>query len=159
MTSPGNNLPRVEVTRLYKGRRVDSSSWPLYVLQLSGLLISAIVQIIQGRAPASVSTASPEWYDSYYLIAQPIGALTVLLALFAVKPLVASLQLERIGCILNFTVGASYVLAAIFTNHGPPAAGATWLVLTFALYSFYRIHEINKAFGLDLLSLLRKVRR
>lgn len=145
-----------EVITPKRSRRVDSGTWPLYVMQLVALLISAAIQVVQWKVPPSVGHASPGWYDTFFLVSQPLGAFIVLVALFLIRPIVPSLQLERIGCIINFFVGTIYVAAVIVTNSGPPAAGATWLIAGFALYSLYRVNEINKAFGLDMLRPLRR---
>lgn len=137
-------------------RRVDSGTWPLYVMQLAALLISAVVQLWQWKVPASIASQSPGWYDVLYLWLQPVGATLVLVALFAVRPLVPSLHLERVGALINATVGLVYVTAVMLANGGPPASGATWLVAGFSVYSVLRVHEINKAFGLDTLAFFRR---
>lgn len=137
-------------------RRVDSGTWPLYAFQLVALLVSAIVQLWQGKVPASVASQSPGWYDVLYLALQPVGALLVLIALFGVRSLIPSLHLERVGALINATIGLVYVAAVMLANGGPPASGATWLVAGFSAYSVLRVHEINKAFGLDTLAPLRR---
>lgn len=137
-------------------RRVDSSSWPLYVCLLVSMLVASLIQIVQWKPPPSVATQSPPWFDPWYLSATPVGSACVLIALFGVRTLVPSLQLERIGCIINATIGAAYFVAVALNNDGPPSTSATWLTFGFSAYSAYRIHEINKAFGLDVLKPFRR---
>lgn len=139
-------------------RRVDSGTWPLYIIILVCSLTGSMVQLVTGAVPPSVANTTPAWYDKWFMVAQPVGAAIVLFALLRVRALVPSLQLERIGCIINATVGLIYFAAVTINNGGPPTALATWMLFGFAYYSAYRTYEITKAFGVDILAPFRRAR-
>ena len=140
-------------------RRVESGMWPLYVFNLVGILGSSLVQIYQGRVPESVAVASPTWYDTVFMALSPVGSILVLSALFLVRPIIPSLQLERVGALLNATVGIVYVTSVMLKNGGLPASVGTWLVGSFAAYQLLRCHEITKAFGTNIFAPLKRIRR
>lgn len=137
-------------------RRVDSGSWPLYAILLVSTMLASAAQLLRWEAPPSVAEQSPSWFDTWFIVVQPLGAAIVLLALFAVRDLVASLHLERIGCLLLVTVGLAYVLAVVLNRAGLPTGYGTWLSLGFSVYCAHRGHEISKAFGFDIFTLLRR---
>lgn len=140
-------------------RRVDSGTWPLYVILLVSTLAASVVQLIRWESSPSVAEQSPGWFDTWFIVVQPVGAIVVLVALFAVRNLVASLQLERIGCLALITVGLAYVFAVILNRTGLPTGYGTWLSLGFSTYCAYRVHEITKTFGTDLLRPFRPLGR
>lgn len=127
-------------------RRVDSGSWPLYLFMLFGSLTSSVVQLVTGEAPPSVATQSPPWFDPVYLFGQPLGAILATAALLVVRPLVASLHIERIGCIIIFTVATGYFLSVALNNGSIPTTQGTWFTWVFGLYCAYRVREIGKLF-------------
>lgn len=130
-----------------RARAPESASWPAYVMALTAIFLGSVVQLATGEIPQSVAKTAPRWFDVVFAVASPIGALLILVALYGIGPLVASLRVEQIGCSITAAMGFSYFTAVSVLNEGPPQAGATWLLGGFSVYCAYRVWEIEKVFS------------
>ena len=129
-----------------RARAPESASWPAYVMALTAIFLGSVVQLATGEIPQSVAKTAPRWFDVVFAVASPIGALLILVALYGIGPLVASLRVEQIGAVITAAMGFSYWSAVAIYNAGLPQAGATWLLGGFAAYCLYRAWEVQRVF-------------
>ena len=149
--SQRGTFPGMVMRGLRHTRWVPSGSPPLYRLMVVGVILSGLVQCMNGEAPISVRDNSFDWFD-YLFITSTLGSgLVILTSLYMIdgnrysaRGLRRSLEFERFGLIGLQTCIAASVLANGLFNKGIPPGLGTWFTIMFWFWAWSRMWEIRK---------------
>lgn len=138
---------------------------PIYRLILLAAGISASLQLVYGAPDSVTATSGSSLFDWLFVGFQLVGAVSAIWGLYLVEgenappwaespgdhhtmdpsKLQRSLTLELFGLILLQTVIAIQIVASSAYAGRIPSALATWMMIVFWLWSFFRDRDIIRA--------------
>lgn len=135
-------------TRLSKairsgGHQIVSGRYPLYRLVMLGYFVGSLVQLFMG-APPSVANTTDISVQHFYLLAQLLGSVLILISIQFLQDTARAARIERIGLLWLLSAILIHVGSVCVNNSGLPKTAQIYVIAGIGVYCSYRLWEINK---------------